>query len=75
MSISFLLFANSPEVGEDTVFQSKGIGEPLLLLALSVWCAVRHAISGLYPAGSVPELNAPATPEVVLRAAEGARRG
>jgi len=67
------LLENAPN-REDTVFRSKGIGEPPLLLALSVWFAVRHAVAGLYPAGRMPELNAPATPEVVLRAVEFARR-
>jgi len=68
------LLENAPN-REDTVFRSKGIGEPPLLLALSVWFAVRHAVAGLYPVGKMPELNAPATPEAVMRAMEGSRRG
>lgn len=66
------LLENAPN-REDTVFRSKGIGEPPLLLALSVWFAVRHAVAGLYPPGTMPELNVPATPETVLRAVERAR--
>lgn len=52
---------------EPTVFRSKAVGEPPLMLAISAWCAIRDAI-GFAGGGRVfPKLNAPATPEEVLR--------
>ena len=53
---------------EDTIYRSKAVGEPPLMLALSVFHAIRHAIST--EANPMPKLNAPATPEAVLRAFE-----
>jgi xanthine dehydrogenase large subunit len=54
---------------EATIYRSKAVGEPPLMLALSVFHAIRDAIATeLNP---MPELNAPATPEAVLRAFEG----
>ncbi len=51
------------------LFRSKAIGEPPLLLSISVLSALRHAIScAVNKPGFVPDLNAPATPERVLRA-------
>jgi xanthine dehydrogenase large subunit len=45
---------------------SKAVGEPPLLLGVSVWAAVKHALS--FAAGAqVPRLNLPATNEEVLR--------
>ena len=46
-----------------TIFRSKGIGEPPLVLAVSVWTALKDAI------GTV-RLDAPATPERILAAVE-----
>ncbi len=51
----------------DTVFLSKGIGEPPLLLAVSVHLAIREAIAAVNPAGAL-SLSAPASPEAVLHA-------
>jgi xanthine dehydrogenase large subunit len=48
------------------VRRSKAIGEPPLMLGISVWCAIRDAIAGLRP-GAQPELRLPATAEEVLR--------
>ena len=53
---------------EDTIYRSKAVGEPPLMLALSVFHAIRDAISS--DARPLPQLNAPATPEAVLRAWE-----
>ncbi|NNF40715.1 MAG: xanthine dehydrogenase molybdopterin binding subunit [Woeseiaceae bacterium] len=54
---------------EDTIYRSKAVGEPPLMLALSAFHAIRDAISdGELPA---PALHAPATPESVLRAIYG----
>jgi xanthine dehydrogenase large subunit len=54
--------------GEETIFRSKAVGEPPLMLAISVFHAIRDACAACGPAGCLPELTAPATPEAVLRA-------
>ncbi len=54
---------------EDTIFRSKAVGEPPLMLALSVFFALRDAVAACGPAGCRPPLSAPATPEAVLDAA------
>lgn len=53
---------------EETIFRSKAVGEPPLMLAVSVWLALRDAIADLYPSGVAPKLQTPATPEAVLSA-------
>jgi xanthine dehydrogenase large subunit len=63
------LFAGHPN-HEDTIYQSKAVGEPPLMLAISVLLAIRHAVASCGPEGALVELNAPATPEAVLRAIE-----
>ena len=51
---------------EDTIYRSKAVGEPPLMLALSAFHAIRDAIAtDDCPA---PDLQAPATPESILRA-------
>jgi xanthine dehydrogenase large subunit len=52
---------------EDTIYRSKAVGEPPLMLGISVWTAIFNAIASLAP-GKVPDLHAPATPEAILRA-------
>jgi len=52
---------------EDTVFRSKAVGEPPLMLALSVWHAIKDAIASVSDHGLAPRLNAPATAEEILR--------
>jgi xanthine dehydrogenase large subunit len=59
---------------EDNIFGSKAVGEPPLMLAISVWEAIRDAVSqsgGLHPPpqGAL-QMNAPATPEQILRAVQ-----
>jgi xanthine dehydrogenase large subunit len=54
---------------EDTIYRSKAVGEPPLMLALSVFHAIRDAIAS--PENPLPDLQAPATPEAVLRALGG----
>lgn len=44
---------------------SKAVGEPPLLTAISVWCAVKHALS-FVSNGEVPKLHLPATGEEIL---------
>ena len=53
----------------DTIYRSKAVGEPPLMLPISVWCAVMDAVASIKP-GVVPKLNAPATPENILRAVQ-----
>ena len=53
---------------EETVYRSKAIGEPPLMLAVSVFLAIRDAIAGLGRPGASIDLSAPATPESVLNA-------
>jgi xanthine dehydrogenase large subunit len=55
---------------EDTVFKSKAVGEPPLMLPISVWCALRDAIASTADYRINPMLNTPATPEQVLFALE-----
>jgi xanthine dehydrogenase large subunit len=57
---------------EDTIYRSKAVGEPPLMLAISVFHAIRDAIAT--PGNPSPALDAPATPEAVLRALEEATR-
>ena len=59
---------------ENTVFRSKAIGEPPLMLAISVWLALRDAVSSLSEGKLAAELDAPATPERVLFAVEDIKR-
>jgi xanthine dehydrogenase large subunit len=51
----------------ETIFRSKGVGEPPLLLATAVWNALKDAVG-------CDTLDLPATPERVLMAMQGARR-
>ncbi len=54
---------------EDNVFGSKAVGEPPLMLAISVFEALRAAVAAVNPDGRTPiGLVAPATAENVLRA-------
>ncbi|MEO1226780.1 MAG: xanthine dehydrogenase molybdopterin binding subunit, partial [Pseudomonadota bacterium] len=63
---SVRLFDN--ENKEGNLYQSKAVGEPPLMLAISVHSALCHAVSGAGPDRWWPNLDAPATPERVLRA-------
>ena len=51
-----------------TIFRSKAVGEPPLMLALSVFHAIRDAIASVGEQGKTPRLQAPATPESILNA-------
>jgi xanthine dehydrogenase large subunit len=57
---------------EDTIHRSKAVGEPPLMLGISVHCALVQAIASLDPGGEMPALDAPATPEEVLRCCQAA---
>jgi xanthine dehydrogenase large subunit len=52
---------------EETIYRSKAVGEPPLMLAISAFLAIRDAIASCAPPGALPDLVAPATPEAVLR--------
>lgn len=58
---------------EHTIYHSKAVGEPPFMLAISVWSAIKDAISSLQDYQIDPELNTPATPEAVLMAIESMR--
>ncbi len=53
-----------------TVYRSKAVGEPPLMLALSIWLAIRDAVGRLGDGRTMPDLNAPATPEAILMAVD-----
>ena len=55
---------------EATIFHSKAVGEPPLMLALSVWLAIRDAVSRVTDYRHMPNLDAPATPEAILMAVD-----
>ncbi|WP_163833802.1 xanthine dehydrogenase molybdopterin binding subunit [Spartinivicinus ruber] len=55
---------------EATIYHSKAVGEPPLMLAISVWSALRDAVSSLSDYSISPPLDTPATPERVLKAVE-----
>ncbi|MGP0088398.1 MAG: xanthine dehydrogenase molybdopterin binding subunit [Xanthobacteraceae bacterium] len=52
---------------EDTIYRSKAVGEPPLMLAIAVFAAIADAIHSLAPDRPVP-LDAPATAESILHA-------
>ncbi|MFT6270968.1 MAG: xanthine dehydrogenase large subunit, partial [Alphaproteobacteria bacterium] len=51
---------------EDSIYHSKAVGEPPFMLAISVWCALKDALSSLSNYQIDPPLQTPATPERVL---------
>jgi len=51
---------------EKTIHRSKAVGEPPLMLAISVHCAINQAIAAKLGSEDLPALNTPATPEAVL---------
>ena len=59
---------------DGVVYGSKAVGEPPLMLAISVREALRQAAAAFGPGGRAQELNLPATPEAVYWAIEAARQ-
>ncbi len=51
-----------------SLYRSKAVGEPPLLLGLSVWLAVKDALRSLSAPGPMPSLRLPATGEQILLA-------
>jgi xanthine dehydrogenase large subunit len=70
--VELLADADNPEA---TVFRSKAVGEPPLMLAISVWLALRDAVASVGGPGTIAALGAPATPERILAAIDAARGG
>jgi len=56
----------------ETIYRSKAVGEPPVMLAISVFSAIGDAVASLAP-GRVPPLRAPATPEAILDAVDAMR--
>lgn len=63
------LLADAPNP-RPTIFRSKAVGEPPLLLAIAVWSALRDAVASLGDHKLTVNLDAPATPERILFACE-----
>jgi len=64
------------EKGENrapTIYRSKAVGEPPLMLAISVFSALTDAVCAAGDGKAFPDLDAPATPERVLAAVEQVR--
>ena len=51
---------------EETIFKSKAVGEPPLMLAISALSAIADAVSSVSDYEQYPDLDAPATPERIL---------
>ena len=66
------LLPNSPNA-EATIFHSKAVGEPPLMLGISVWSALCDAVASLSNHKLSPLLDAPATPERILKACDELR--
>ncbi|WP_020699341.1 xanthine dehydrogenase molybdopterin binding subunit [Reyranella massiliensis] len=66
------MLADAPS-REATIFRSKAVGEPPLMLATAVWTALKDAIGAATNRRAPVRLDAPATPERVLAAIERAR--
>ncbi|KMS50906.1 aldehyde oxidase [Novosphingobium barchaimii LL02] len=59
---------------EPTINRSKAVGEPPFMLANSVFCALSRAVAATAPdKRAIPPLDAPATPERILKAIAGHR--
>ncbi len=68
------LFEEDPSKAQ-TIYNSKAVGEPPFMLAISVWSALKDAISNATGKNnkSTLKLDTPATPETILWAVEAAR--
>ena len=59
---------------EATIHRSKAVGEPPLMLGISVFSALTDAVAAVGDHRVMPSLDAPATPERILAACEDVRR-
>jgi xanthine dehydrogenase large subunit len=64
------LLGDAPNA-KPTIFRSKAIGEPPFMLATACFLAIREAVAAASGAKAALALEAPATPEAVLRAVTG----
>ncbi len=58
---------------EQTIYRSKAVGEPPLMLGISALMALSHAVAQCGDRSVYPDLSAPATPERILRAVDHVR--
>jgi xanthine dehydrogenase large subunit len=58
---------------EPTIHRSKAVGEPPLMLAISVFSALTQAVAAAAPGKGLPKLDAPTTPERILAAIDELR--
>jgi xanthine dehydrogenase large subunit len=58
---------------EPTIHRSKAVGEPPLMLAISVFSALTQAVAAAARGKGLPRLDAPATPERLLAAIDELR--
>lgn len=58
---------------EESVYRSKAVGEPPLMLGISVWCALKDACAAMADHKISPPLAVPATPEAVFYAMQAAQ--
>lgn len=58
---------------EDSVYRSKAVGEPPLMLGISVWCALKDACAAVCDHKISPPLAVPATPEAVFYSMQAAK--
>ena len=70
----FNLRIRDGENREPTIHRSKAVGEPPLMLAISVFSALTDAVASVGGHRVMPNLDAPATPERILFAVEDVRR-
>ncbi|HEX2815419.1 MAG TPA: xanthine dehydrogenase molybdopterin binding subunit, partial [Phenylobacterium sp.] len=59
---------------EATIHKSKAVGEPPLMLAISVFSALTDAVASVADHRVMPKLDAPATPERILAACDDTKR-
>jgi xanthine dehydrogenase large subunit len=55
---------------EDSIYRSKAVGEPPLMLAISVHQAIKDAVASIVDHRASPRLDTPATAEEILRSVE-----
>jgi xanthine dehydrogenase large subunit len=63
------------ENAEETIYRSKAVGEPPLMLGISAFLALSDAVANAGGSGAYAALDTPATPERVLFAIERLRNG